>query len=57
MGIVLRVSQEDWLTMKALRYDIAECAKINTNGKFDLAIKCNKNALNLFYKELYDNAA
>lgn len=57
MGKVYHISPADWLTMKALRYDISECAKINTTGKFDLAIKANKRCLDLFYKDIWENAA
>lgn len=57
MGKVYHVSVADWITMKALRYDISECARINTNGKFDLAIKCNKNCLQTFYKDIWERAA
>ena len=58
MGKILGpISREDWLTMLMLKYDIRECSKLNNNGKFDLAIKANNKCLNLFFKDIYDNAA
>lgn len=57
MGIVIGpISIADWLTMKAIKYDIDECSRINKDGKYDLSIRCNKNALKLYFNELYNAA-
>lgn len=57
MGIVIGpISTADWLTMKAIKYDIDECSRINKDGKYDLSIRCNKNALKLYFNELYNAA-
>lgn len=58
MGIVYGpISLADWVTMRMIRYDIRECQNINSDGKFDLAIKCNKNCLNTMLKEIWEKAA
>lgn len=49
MGIVYKYDQPTWLTMKMLKDDNREMAKLDAE-KHHLAIKCNNNCLKTFFQ-------
>lgn len=58
MGIVIGpISLSSWRTMLMLKEDNRGMSKLNTDGKYSLAIKKNNNVLDLFFKEIHENVA